>query len=85
MRTKQVWQTDSDGYLIGQSMADESPLEPGVYLIPAGGVEGDPPGACAKGKVWRWAGGAWVQAKAPKVKRRIAARVAGAVRALLHG
>lgn len=85
MRTIQVWQTDGDGFLIGPTVADESPLEPGVFLIPAGAVQDEPPGACAKGKVWRWVGGVWVQVKAPKRKLGIGARIAGAVKALVHG
>jgi hypothetical protein len=52
---KQVLQLDSDGYFIGVTFADESPLEPGVYLIPAGCVEMDEP-AVPTGKKARWMG-----------------------------
>lgn len=56
---KIVYQTDSDGVFIGETVADESPLEPGVYLIPAGCIEVAPPAPVAGFKrVWN---GAWVQ------------------------
>lgn len=36
---KQVIQLDSQGYFAGFSMAEESPLEPGVWLMPGGCIE----------------------------------------------
>lgn len=65
MTTKPVWQTDADGYLIGMTVADASPLEPGVYLIPAGCVEVEPPADRGDGKEWRWNGAKW-QCAAPR-------------------
>lgn len=38
-----VYQTDAAGYYIGPTVADESPLEPGVFLIPRYAVESAPP------------------------------------------
>lgn len=38
-----VYQTREDGILIGYEDAQESPLQPGVYLIPAGCVTVEPP------------------------------------------
>lgn len=38
-----VYQTDASGYFVGEVAADESPLEPGVFLIPGGCVEQAPP------------------------------------------
>lgn len=43
MNTKLVCQLDHDGYFVGLTVADESPLEPGVWLIPAGAVDADAP------------------------------------------
>lgn len=49
---KIVSQLDSEGYFIAEVLADESPLEPGVFLLPAGcaDIRGPElqPGECAK-------------------------------------
>lgn len=50
---KIVSQLDVDGFLVGPVVADESPLEPGVFLIPGGAIDQalpDPfdPGKCYK-------------------------------------
>jgi hypothetical protein len=42
MTQKIVYQTDHLGLYVGETEADESPLEPGEFLIPGGCVE-DPP------------------------------------------
>ncbi len=55
---KIVYQTAPDGRFIGQTKADESPLEPGVFLIPAGCVEAEPP-TFDKGYFARWDGANW--------------------------
>lgn len=55
---KTVYQTDADGVYLSQTEAMESPREPGVYLIPAGCVEIEPP-AADDGKVAVWTGDAW--------------------------
>lgn len=39
MKQKTVCQLDHDGYFVGMTMADESPLEPGVWLMPARAVD----------------------------------------------
>lgn len=78
---KTVWQTDGDGFLLGTTVADESPLEPGVFLIPAGAVEEAPPGVAPPKQAWRWVGGVWVLAKKPKVKIRVIDRIATKIRA----
>lgn len=56
--TKTVYRLDTAGVYVGPIEADESPLEPGVFLIPAGAVETPPP-APPVGSVARWSGGAW--------------------------
>lgn len=61
-----VYQTDNLGFYLGPIEADESPLEPGQYLIPAGAVPTAPPKLPPAGKAWRWNGSAWVLANLPK-------------------
>lgn len=58
MTDKLVYQTDHLGLFIGMVEADESPLEPGVYLIPGGCVETPPPTAPEHQAAW-WNGEAW--------------------------
>lgn len=53
-----VYQTDVDGYLVEPIEADEDPLEPGNWLIPAGCVGTKPP-LLAANEAARWANGAW--------------------------
>lgn len=59
MNTKTVFQTGDNGVFIGATEADESPLEPGVFLIPGGCVEVAPP-AANDNEIQRWTGGGWV-------------------------
>jgi hypothetical protein len=53
-----AYQTNLDGYFAGIIEADESPLEPGVFLIPGGAVTVSPPEA-GPGSAARWIDGAW--------------------------
>jgi hypothetical protein len=46
------------GVYLGQGLADESPLEPGVWLIPAHATNAQPPVA-GEGEQAIWANGAW--------------------------
>jgi hypothetical protein len=55
---KQVIQLDAAGYFVGFATADESPLEPGVFLIPGGCIEAPTP-AVPEGQRAKW-NGAWV-------------------------
>lgn len=48
----------------GSSEADESPLEPGVYLIPAYATEIAPP-EFIPGHIFKWAGSEWVPEQIP--------------------
>ncbi len=58
MNTKIVYQYDIAGMFTGETEADESPLEPGVFLIPARCVEVAPP--AYTGDQWpRWNGAQW--------------------------
>lgn len=54
MTTKTVFQYDFAGLLIGETQADESPLEPGVFLIPARCTETPPPAEWPGDKWPRW-------------------------------
>ena len=56
MTTKTVFQLDAAGHFKGTTVADESPLEPGVYLIPAGCIETAPPSSWPADKWPRWNG-----------------------------
>lgn len=58
MSHRTVYQLDPAGYLVGEERAYESPLEPGVFPLPAGCIETAPP-ALAEGERARWAAGAW--------------------------
>jgi len=55
---KQVIQLDNEGYFAGLTTADESPLEPGVLLIPAGAIDAPAP-SIHEGQRAKW-DGAWV-------------------------
>ena len=52
---KQVSQLDQDGYFVGVTTADLSPLEPGVYLIPGGAIDATPP-TVPEGQRAKWNG-----------------------------
>ncbi|MDP9783464.1 DUF4376 domain-containing protein [Pseudomonas fluorescens] len=58
MTDKIVYQTDHLGLFVAEVMADESPLEPGVYMIPGGCVEIPPPAVPEHKAAW-WNGQAW--------------------------
>ncbi|UVK90202.1 hypothetical protein LOY52_09065 [Pseudomonas sp. B21-051] len=58
MTEKLVYQTNHLGILVGAVKADESPLEPGVYMIPGGCVEIAPPPTPEHKAAW-WNGKAW--------------------------
>lgn len=59
MSEKIVSQVDEFGYLVGTTVADESPLEPGVFHIPAGAVDIEPP-SVPKGKRAKLVDGAFI-------------------------
>jgi hypothetical protein len=69
-QTQTVWQTDSYGVLIGPLQADPSPLEPGVYLVPAGCVTVAPP-AVSEGMRARWTVSGWVVEPVPTPRWRL--------------
>jgi hypothetical protein len=58
MTTKQVCQLDQEGYLIGVTEADESPLELGVFLLPADAIDVPVP-SIPEGQRAKWIG-TWI-------------------------
>jgi hypothetical protein len=58
MNYKTVYQTDINGVYTNTTTAYESPLEPGVFLIPAGAVEIVPPIA-EYNQYAQWNGSQW--------------------------
>jgi len=64
MTQKQVIQLDADGYFVGFTTADESPLEPGVFLFPAGAVDAPTP-TVPEGQKAKWNNG-WVLEDIPE-------------------
>lgn len=59
MTHKTVYQTNHLGLYVGPVEAEESPLEPGVFLIPGGCVEVSPPTDIQAFKAACWTGNAW--------------------------
>lgn len=59
MNSKVVSQLDTNGYFLCPTMADESPLEPGVFQLPGGCVDVEPP-QIPEGKRARFVSGAFV-------------------------
>lgn len=57
--SKTAYQFDPAGLYQGETAADESPLEPGVYLLPARCTLVAPPADVPDGKWPRWNGKAW--------------------------
>jgi len=64
---KQVSQLDQDGYFVGVTTADPSPLEPDVYLIPGGCID-EPAPTISEGQRAKWDNGQWVFEKIPPEK-----------------
>lgn len=64
MTAKAAYQFNSAGVFIGTTDADESPMEAGVFLLPAGCTFAEPP-AATTGKVARWNGSTWALVNAP--------------------
>lgn len=57
--SKTAYQFDRAGLLVGTTEADESPMEPGVYLLPARCTLDAPPSDVPADKWPRWNGSAW--------------------------
>ena len=57
---KNVIQLDADGFFAGFTTADESPLEPGVFHLPAGAVDAGNPPELTGGERAKWSGKRWL-------------------------
>lgn len=66
MKSKIVYQCDADGHFLGETIADESPLEPGLFLIPAGAVVQAPP-APGENERAKFDGDKWVLVAIPPI------------------
>lgn len=73
MSSKIVYQTNIAGLFVSKTVADPSPLENDVFLIPAGCVEVAPPETWAD-DVWpRWNGFEWELINKPEINEPISA------------
>lgn len=72
MEQKQVSQLDAEGFFSGVAMADESPLEPGVFLLPGGAIDRDPPKQLEEGKRYKPWGKGWRAEDIPKPEEPVA-------------
>jgi hypothetical protein len=54
-----VFQTDHEGFLVGETFADPDPMDEANWLIPGGCVEQEPP-ALSEGQRARFTDGAWL-------------------------
>lgn len=71
MKTITVYNFDTAGFYTGSSDADESPMEPGVFLMPQNSTTEKPPKA-PEGKRARWTGAAWKLATVKLDDRQVA-------------
>lgn len=60
-----VYQFDESGAYAGPTEADESPREPGVFLMPARCTEVPPPDEFPEGMWPRWNGQQWLLTRKP--------------------
>lgn len=64
MASKPVSQLDPDGYYVGETLADESPLEPGVWHIPGGAIDVPAP-QTPEGHRAKWLNNDWIFEEIP--------------------
>lgn len=60
----EIYNYDHGGFYISSGVADESPLEPGIFLIPGMATAIRPP-AVNDGELARWTGEKWEAVAAP--------------------
>jgi len=66
-----VYQTNQDGVFLYVTTADQDPMDPNNWLIPAGCVEVEPP-SVAENQLARWDGAAWLVEDMPVVEEEAA-------------
>lgn len=59
MNTKPAYQFDLAGLFVGETVSHESPLEPGIFLLPARCTYVAPPNEWPADKWPRWNGADW--------------------------
>ena len=64
---KIIYHYNQYGYYCGQDLADESPLEPGVFLIPAMATDKEPP-ITKENQLVRFVSGQWVIEDIPEAE-----------------
>ena len=69
MNQKSVYKINYSGLFVGETLADESPLEPGIFHIPADCVELAPPEEWPEDKWPRWNGFKWELIQRPQVQQ----------------
>jgi len=62
----EVYQTDSGGFFVNTTEADQDPMDSSNWLIPAGCVEATPPEHTDMQQV-RWDGSSWIVEDIPEV------------------
>ena len=62
-----VYQTDINGVYVGNTVADQDPLDGTNWLIPAGCVQSEPPTITDK-QLAKWDGAGWVVESIPVVE-----------------
>ena len=67
MTEKIVYQYDASGLYLGTTLADESPLEQGVFHLPAHCTETPVPEMWAEDQHPRWNGSTWQLVAKPKL------------------
>jgi hypothetical protein len=60
-----VYQTDNEGNYVGETTADKSPLENGVFLVPRGAVLQAPPTHDSNTHRAKWSGSSWLLEERP--------------------
>lgn len=71
--TQPAYQFDLSGHFVGATVADESPLEEGVFLLPAA-CTFTPPPEVAEGHIPRWNGHTWDVVPMPPPQQLTAAQ-----------